>query len=109
MALVICLMAVYAWLRFSSGTIHSAWFLVYGFLFSFFCGFQFPSATNLIGEDKSPAAGCLAADLTGAALGTLVVGSILIPLLGLQTATIFLILVKISSNMMILFRREGMG
>ena len=109
MVLVICLMAVYAWLRFFGGTIHSAWFLVYGFIFSFFCGFQFPSATDLIGEDKSPAAGCLAADLTGAALGTLVVGAILIPLLGLQTATIILILVKISSNMMILFRREGVG
>jgi len=102
MALVIFLIGFYVWLRFFGGPIHSAWFLAYGFLFSFFCGFQFPSATDVIGEDKSPAAGCLAADLTGAALGTLVVGAILIPLLGLQTATIVLILVKISSNMMIL-------
>jgi len=107
MMLVLCLIAFYAWLRFFGGMIHSNWFLAYGLMFSFFCGFQFPSAAGMIGEDKSPAAGCLAADLTGAALGTLVVGAILIPFLGLQTAAVALILVKISSNMMILFAGGG--
>jgi len=103
MILVLGLIGFYAWLRYHGASIHSGWFLVYGFCFSFFCGFQFPSAASIIGEDKSPAAGCLAADLTGAAIGTLVVGAILIPLLGLQVATIVLILVKVSSNMGILF------
>ncbi|MFO7784154.1 MAG: hypothetical protein ACQET7_05120 [Thermodesulfobacteriota bacterium] len=102
--MVLFLAAFYAWIRFLGGAIHSSWFLAYGFLFSFFCGFQFPSATELIGEDRSPAAGCLAADLTGAAVGTLVVGAILIPLLGLQTAAVVLILVKILSNMVLLSR-----
>ncbi|MGD8388200.1 MAG: fused MFS/spermidine synthase, partial [Desulfobacteraceae bacterium] len=103
MILVLGLIGFYAWLRYHGAPIHSGWFLAYGFCFSFFCGFQFPSAASIIGEDKSPAAGCLAADLTGAAMGTLAVGAILIPLLGLQAATIVLILVKVSSNMGILF------
>ncbi len=107
--LVLLLVVFYAWIRFLGGPLHTAWFLAYGFLLSFFCGFQFPSATELIGEDRSPAAGCLAADLTGAAIGTLVTGAILIPLMGLQTAAFVLILAKISSNMMLLFRRPSGG
>lgn len=59
----------------------------------------------MIGEKKSPAAGCLAADLTGAAVGTLVVGTLLIPLLGIQSAIVFLILIKISSNMIMLLTK----
>jgi spermidine synthase len=101
--LVAGLMGFYAWLRFHGAPIHSVWFLVYGFVISFFCGFQFPAATEIIGEDKSPAAGCLAADMTGAAIGTLVIGAILIPLMGLRAATIALILIKVSSNVVALF------
>ncbi len=106
--LLLLLAAFYAWLRFSGGAMHSFWFLAYAFVFSFFCGYQFPSATEMIGEDKSPAAGCLAADLTGAAVGTLVVGAILIPLLGLQTAAMVLILVKVLSCVMLLFTRRAL-
>ncbi len=105
--MVFCLASFYIWIRFIGGNIHASWFLAYGFVFSFFCGFQFPSATEVIGEDRSPAASCLAADLTGAAVGTLVVGAILIPLLGLQAAAVVLILVKILSNMTLLFRPRG--
>ena len=92
-------------ITFSEGDIPQGYFLGYGFVFSFFCGYQFPLATSLIGEKESPAAGCLAADFTGAAVGTLATGAILIPLLGIQTAIIFLILVKISSNIIVLFPR----
>jgi spermidine synthase len=101
--LVGALIAFYAWLRFHGTTMDSTRFLVYGFLFSFLCGFQFPAATEIIGEDRSPAAGCLAADMMGAAIGTLVVGAILIPLMGLQAATIALVVIKVSSNVIILF------
>jgi hypothetical protein len=59
----------------------------------------------MIGERQSPAAGCLAADLTGAAVGTIATGTLLIPLLGIQAAVIFLILIKISSNMIVLFAK----
>lgn len=102
-ALLGLLLVFFAWTIFSKEDLHQSVFLGYCFVFSFFCGFQFPLAAKMIGERKSPAAGCLAADLTGAAVGTLVVGTLLIPLLGIQSAIIFLILIKISSNMIVLF------
>ncbi len=73
-------------------------FPAYGFLFSFFCGYQFPLVARIIGEWENPASGCLAADLSGAALGTIATGALLIPMWGAQSAIFFLILVKISSN-----------
>lgn len=82
-------------------------FLVYCFLFSVVCGFQFPVAARIIGEKKSPAAGCLSADLTGASLGTLTMGTIVVPLWGIQWAVISLILVKISSSMVMVFAGKG--
>jgi spermidine synthase len=97
------------WVRLLSGELHPFLFLAYGFVFSFFCGFQFPLATRMIGEKKSPAAGCLAADLTGAAVGTLASGTLLIPLWGIHVTTIFLILTKISSNMILLQTKKGPG
>jgi spermidine synthase len=99
------LVVFYVGISFSEGDIPPSYFLGYGFVFSFFCGYQFPLAAGLIGEKESPAAGCLAADFTGAAVGTLATGTLLIPLLGIQMAIIFLILVKISSNIMVLFPR----
>jgi len=99
------LVVFFVWISFSEGDIPQSYFLGYGFVFSFFCGYQFPLAAGLIGEKESPAAGCLAADFTGAAVGTLVTGAILIPLLGIQMAIIFLILVKITSNIIVLFPR----
>ena len=83
---------------------HPGVFLAYGFLFSMVCGFQFPVAAGVIGERDQPLAGCLAADLWGAAAGTLVTGAILIPLWGIQSAVIFLILMKISSTMVIVWK-----
>ncbi|MBW1669257.1 MAG: fused MFS/spermidine synthase [Deltaproteobacteria bacterium] len=106
--LLCLLLAFFAWATFSARALHPFYFLAYGFVFSFFCGYQFPAATRIIGEERSPAAGCLAADLTGAALGTLVTGTVLIPLFGIQWAVIFLILVKISSNIILLYtKRRG--
>ncbi len=72
-------------------------FLIYGFLFAFFCGFQFPIITNLIGENKSPAAGCFAADLAGASFGTIITGLLLIPFGGVNFSIAFLVLLKILS------------
>jgi len=91
------------WVAFYRSEPHSIWFLVYCFLFSFLCGFQFPVVAALIGEKSSPAAGCLAADLCGASVGTLATGTLLIPLWGIQAAVVFLIAVKISSSMILLF------
>ncbi len=99
------LLTFFVWVKFFRGELSQFYFLAYCFVFSFFCGFQFPVAANIIGERQSPAAGCLAADLTGAAVGTVATGTLLIPLWGIQSAIIFLILIKISSTMVILFSK----
>ena len=101
--LLFLLLLFFAWVKFFKGELHQGYFLAYGFTFSFFCGYQFPAATEVIGEERSPAAGCLAADLTGAALGTLLTGALLIPLFGIESAIIFLILMKISSNIVVFY------
>jgi spermidine synthase len=96
------------WLLFFRTALHPVTFFLYCFFFSFLCGFQFPNAARVMGEKTSPAAGCLAADLAGASLGTLVTGSILIPLWGMQVAVLFLILAKTSSAMILAVRgRSG--
>ncbi|MBW2144567.1 MAG: fused MFS/spermidine synthase [Deltaproteobacteria bacterium] len=91
----------YLWAAFFRSELHQIYFLAYCFVFSFLCGFQFPVVAGIIGENQSPAAGCLAADLAGAAVGTLATGTILIPLWGIQATVIFLIIVKISSGVVI--------
>ncbi len=100
------LLIFFGWIKFFRGELSQFYFLAYCFVFSFFCGFQFPVAANIIGERQSPAAGCLAADLTGAAVGTVATGTLLIPLWGIQSAIIFLILIKISSTMVLLWAKK---
>jgi spermidine synthase len=103
MLLIFLLLLFFVWIAYLRNDLHPFFFLAYCFVFSFLCGYQFPVAARIIGEKSSPAAGCLAADLYGAAVGTLVTGSLLIPLWGIQFAVIFLIFIKISSSMMLIF------
>ncbi|MFH1490803.1 MAG: hypothetical protein ABII06_18015, partial [Pseudomonadota bacterium] len=105
-ALTFLLIVFFLWVGFFKGSLPPVFFLAYGFGFSFFCGFQFPSVTHTLGEGREPAPGCLAADLSGAAVGTLITGVLLIPLWGMEAASFFLIVVKISSNMLILFGKR---
>ena len=72
-------------------------FLFYGFFFSLLCGMQFPLITRIIGERWSPAATCLAADLMGASFGSMIVGTVLVPLFGITFTIKALILIKLSS------------
>ncbi|MFH1240899.1 MAG: hypothetical protein V1689_00935 [Pseudomonadota bacterium] len=97
------LLLFYVWAAYFRSELHPLYFLGFCFLFSFLCGFQFPVVAGIIGEQSSPASGCLAADLCGASVGTLVTGTLLIPLWGIKVAVIFLIFVKISSSIMTLF------
>jgi spermidine synthase len=106
MLLLFLLMIFFLWVSYFKSELHPMYFLAYCFLFSLLCGFQFPVAAGIIGERSSPAAGCLAADLCGASVGTLVTGTILIPLWGIRFAVIFLILVKISSSVIIMFGKK---
>jgi len=109
MVLLALLLLFMLWISLIRGDPHPTYFLAYCFAFSFFCGYQFPMATRMIGEEHRPAAGCLAADLAGAAVGTFVTGALLIPLWGIKAAIILLILVKISSNMIILLGKRGLS
>lgn len=107
--LLLLLALFYFWAVYLRNELHALYYLIYCFLFSFVCGFQFPIVAGVIGEKESPAAGCLAADLAGAAVGTLVTGTILIPLWGIQTAVVFLILVKLSSSAVVVFSGRMRG
>jgi len=100
--MIFLLMIYLIWTNISQGTIREFAFLLYGFTFSLFCGIQFPVAAEIIGEHKSPASVLFSADLIGAAFGTLVVGVLLIPFLGIQAAVIALILIKTVSSVLIL-------
>jgi spermidine synthase len=95
------------WVRSPSWQPPSVLFLAYGFLFSFLCGLQFPVASKVVGEARRPAAALLSADLMGAALGGLAVGGFIIPLYGMGSGLIFLILVKISSSMLLGLQRAA--
>ena len=106
-ALLVMSAVFLCWSGWFKVALHPAWFLIFCFVFSFFAGFQFPGVAQLIGEDQSPAAGCLAADLCGAAVGALVVGTLLIPLWGVGMAVLLLILVKVSSGLLLLFCRQA--
>jgi len=78
-----------------------AFFLVFGFLISMVCGFQFPAALQLQGGDNRAATFSFSADLIGAACGVLITSIVLIPYQGIIWATIFLLCLKISSLIVI--------
>jgi spermidine synthase len=105
-ALLFLLFIFLAWSVFLKGEVPQAYLFAYCFLFSFCCGFQFPIVTRMIGEEARPAAGSLAADFAGAALGTILVGAILIPSVGIQASLMFLILIKMSSSAILLFSKR---
>ncbi|MBW2031098.1 MAG: hypothetical protein JRH06_15745 [Deltaproteobacteria bacterium] len=107
--LLVLLFLFFLWINYVRGIPAPFLFLAYCFVFSFFCGLQFPTATAIIGEEKSPAAGCLAADMAGAALGTLVTGCLLVPFWGIKRAVIFLMLMKLSSIVALFFMGPGRG
>jgi spermidine synthase len=102
-SLTLLLLLLFGWVSFLQNEPPPLLFLIFCFVFAFWCGFQFPLATRLIGEAQSPAAGCLAADLTGSALGTLLMGAWVIPVWGMQAAAGLLIFVKVSSMILLLF------
>jgi len=103
---MILLLTMYLmWTYVSQGIIQEFVFLIYGFTFSLFCGIQFPVAAEKIGEYKSPASLLFSADLIGAAFGTLLVGVLLIPFLGIHAAVIALILIKATSTALLLLGR----
>lgn len=105
--ILLLLLIFLAWGALSNVEIPQSWFFIYCFLFSFCCGFQFPVITGIMGEDSRPIAGCLAADFAGAAVGTILTGAFLIPSTGIRASIVFLVLIKISSCLMLIFAWRG--
>lgn len=62
-----------------------------------FCGFQFPVALRLRGDDNRAATGAFTADLVGAAFGTLLTSVVLIPYTGIMGTAVVLIAMKATS------------
>jgi spermidine synthase len=84
-------------LAFVGSKLPVAFFLAFGFAVSLVCGFQFPVALALRGDDNPAAARFFSADLIGAAAGTLVTSLILIPYLGILWAAAAFIGLKLAS------------
>ncbi|MCJ7774555.1 MAG: hypothetical protein MUP22_15630 [Desulfobacterales bacterium] len=82
--------------------LHEIFFLIFGFMVSLLCGFQFPIALFL--ENKRPAAvtRLFSSDLIGAAFGTLITSVACIPFLGIINTAIILILFKATSLIIVL-------
>ncbi|MFC1883576.1 hypothetical protein ACFL2O_02290 [Thermodesulfobacteriota bacterium] len=95
--LIMMLLVFSLWIQYQGKLVPRILFLIYCFIFSFISGFQFPVAARIIGEKKRPAAVLFSSDLCGASIGTIATGTILIPLSGMTSAAVFLILVKMSS------------
>jgi len=76
-------------------------FLVFGFVISLICGFQFPVALWLRGGDAPAVTRIFSADLIGAACGTLVTNVVLIPYCGIIWAAAGLIGLKLCSLIVI--------
>ena len=83
-----------------------AFFLVFGFVISLICGFQFPVALYLRGGDAPAVTRAFSADLIGAACGTLVTNVLLIPYCGIIWAAAGLIGLKLCSLIVMVVLHE---
>ena len=84
-----------------AGRLPVAYYLVFGFVVSLACGFQFPVALFLRGSDNAAAGRTFSADLIGAAGGTLLTSVVLIPYGGILWAAAGLIGLKLASLVLI--------
>ena len=80
-------------------------YLIFGFVVSLTCGFQFPLALYLKGSDNSAVTRTFSADLIGAAGGTLLTSVVLIPHAGILWTAAGLIGLKLVSLLMIATHR----
>ncbi len=100
--LLILLMAVFlVALNQGGDLLPRAGLLLFGFLVSGLCGFQFPLVLLLQGGDASAVTRTFSADLIGAAFGTLATSVVFIPYCGLLGTTLILIGLKIVSLVMV--------
>jgi len=82
---------------YGEGKIPLSVFLVYGFIISMTCGYQFPAALKLTGDSNPSVTRLFSADLIGAAAGTLLISVAVIPYFGIIWAATGLIGLKLIS------------
>jgi spermidine synthase len=104
-ALIIFLLILILALEKGGDRLTVSFFLGFGFMVSLACGFQFPVALNLGGDDNAAASRSFSADLIGAACGTLLTSVVLIPYFGIIWATMGLVGLKLSSLLIILVQK----
>ncbi|MEJ2170787.1 MAG: hypothetical protein P8X90_35275, partial [Desulfobacterales bacterium] len=101
MLMIACLaLFILALINFT-GRLPVACYLVFGFVVSMACGFQFPVTLYLRGSGNAAATRTFSADLVGAAGGTLLTSVVLIPYGGILWATAGLIGLKLVSLILI--------
>jgi spermidine synthase len=74
-----------------------SFYLIFGFMVSLVCGFQFPVTQYLRGNDNAAATRTFSADLMGAAFGTLLTSVVMVPYMGILPAAGVLIGLKVVS------------
>lgn len=99
--LVILMLIFIATVALAGDRIPKTFFLLFGFAVSLACGFQFPVALHLKGDDDPAAVRFFSADLMGAACGTLFTSLLMVPYLGLYWTAVSLIGLKILSILII--------
>ncbi len=105
--LVVCLALFILAIAYIADRLPVAFYLMFGFMISLACGFQFPVVLYLIGSDNRAATRSFSADLIGAACGTLLTSVILIPYAGILWAAAGLIGIKLISLTLIGTSRDG--
>ncbi|MFP4040744.1 MAG: hypothetical protein ACLFS7_09400 [Desulfosudaceae bacterium] len=90
---------------FGGDSLTIVFYLVYGFVISCVCGFQFPAILRLGGDINRKATAAFSADLIGAAFGALLASVLLIPRAGLTGTAAILIALKTISLGIIWKRR----
>ncbi len=103
--LIVCLVGFSLALATLGMRLPAAFFLVFGFLVALVCGFQFPVALAIEGGHGRAVSRIFAADLLGAAAGTLVTSVVLIPYAGLYWTAAALIGLKLISLTVVGVRR----
>ena len=93
-------------MKYGADRLPVASFLLFGFVISLICGFQFPVALRLRGGDNRVVTRAFSADLIGAAFGTLFTSVVLIPYLGIVWAAAGLIGLKLTSLTIMATRHE---
>jgi spermidine synthase len=99
--LMVCLILFILAIQAYADRLPMVFYLVFGFVVSLACGFQFPVALHLRGEDRLAVTRSFSADLMGAACGTLLTSVILIPYMGILWAAGGLIGLKAISLVLI--------